>query len=167
MKTQILATALVLTFTGIVSADDAPVATDTSDCQQVIAGMNLIMPSVSITNAVELSDEVIAVLTPGKDYLGDSVHAVNTDYTPELHASIRDNFAEHGASIGVVEGTDGHGDPALWIYVWSQGPEACTWAMVDNRVYEERGNAPNVFWDAVRQWEDENPEGVLVRASIN
>ena len=166
MKTLISAIALMLGVAATAFADEAHEAVE-NDCSRVMIGMNLLMPAVSVSSMAELSDDVIAILTPGKDYLGDSVHAVSTMYTPELQASMLANFSEYGASISVVAGTDGHGDPALWIYVWSQGPDACVWAGIDDRVYEERANAPNIFWDVVREWENENPEGVLVRTITN
>lgn len=123
----------------------------------------LIAPVQPIVSVTEVSPEILVMLVRDS-MLADSVIPVQQAYFSEIHFALKHYGNSEGAWIGVVEGTDGAGDPALWMRVWANTPNGCVVSQVGDRVYERRGNAPSVYWMSIRVWEDSHPESALVHA---
>jgi len=106
---------------------------------------------------------ILTVETPpqGEFVFGDSLVPVTKQYEPEVFGIIQGVDATKSIWVGVREDSDGHGDPALWMVVFVQTKHHCVVSHVGDRVFEQRANAPGVFWSHIQTWEEKHPKSAL------
>jgi hypothetical protein len=144
----------------------AHAASDYGRCAgSIIENSSLIAPVRPVVSSTKISPEIDVLLIKGPEdpNLGDSIVPITKQYESKVH-SVFESLAATSAWIGIVEGVDGNGDPALWMHVWINTQNGCVEDSVGDRVYDRRVNAPTIFWDAIWEWEKAHPLSALVPA---
>lgn len=134
-------------------------------CSEAIAEAKpaLVAPVQPAIGVVPVTSDILVMLVENPEPgFADSVVPIEQAYYEGIFLALRDHGAKNGVWIGVMEGMDGREEPALWMRVWAETPGTCVVSKVGDRVFEERANAPMVFWRAIERWEAENPESALV-----
>jgi hypothetical protein len=147
-----------LLFAGLAQAADYD-----GTCSQSIMGEKaLIAPPMMAKSIARVSPQTSVLVFEGAPGLGESLVPLRQEYESKL-LEILAMYPNPSIWVGIVENMDGKGQPGLWMRVWVGILGGCFVTLTGDRVYEARGNAPTILWNAVSQWEAVHPQSRLIR----
>lgn len=131
--------------------------TTAEDCATAMRGERLIAPAIPVKSVTRVPGDLL-ILTTEWAGQADEVTVIQREYFPEEYRAVH-TAGPKATWLGVAEGTDGHGDPALWLIAFAEPRKGtCVYGRIGDRVYERASTAPLAFSPAIRTWEESHPD---------
>ncbi len=133
------------------------------DCATVIrAEAQSLGAPVAVKSRTAIPGDLLVLTTEDAEHrFADQATVLQREYFPNLYAAAL-GVQPDKMRLGVVEGKDGHRDPALWLMLYVERDGQCTSGRIGDRVYGSSNEAPAQFLRAIRDWEQAHPLSSLV-----